>query len=156
MRWWIWPLVLLALPLALIGRALWLLGSVLLLFAVWLAWCPRGRYALVVYSESPVWQEYFESQILPALEGRAAVLNWSERRRWKPSLAVALFHVFGGTREFNPLAIVFKPLSWPRCFRFYRAFRSFKHGRRDEVEKLRQQFLANLNELTPLNASAAE
>lgn len=151
--WWEWPFLILALPFVVIGLALWLLGSTLLLLAVWLVWCPRGRYALVVYSDSPVWQEYFDSQILPALAGRAAVLNWSARRHWKLSLAVVLFRVFGGTREFNPIAIVFEPLCWPRRFRFYVAFRSFKHGRHHEVNRLREEFLAQLNGLAPTTAA---
>ena len=54
----------------------------------------------------------------------------------------------GDTPPFNPIATVFEPLSWPRRFRFYRAFRSFKHGRPDEVETLRREFLQLLNELT--------
>ena len=42
-----------------------------------------------------------------------------------------------------------KPLLWPRRFRFHQAFRSFKHGRPAEVEKLRAEFLQLLNELAP-------
>lgn len=147
--WWLWPLVVLALPFVIVGLLLWLVAALLLLALVWLTWCPRGRYALVVYSSSPIWQEYFERHVLPSLAGRARVLNWSERRTWKISLAVLLFHVFAGSREFNPIAIVFAPLTWPRRFRFYRAFRSFKHGRRDEVETIRAEFLELLNELKP-------
>src|SRR5262245_14220720 len=112
--WWIWPLVVVLLPLAFVGLFLWLVGSLLLLVVVWLTWCPRGRYALVVYSNSPVWQEYFETEMLPSLAGRAAILNWSARSRWEVSLPVMLFNLFGGSREFNPIAIVFEPLRWPR------------------------------------------
>src|SRR5437879_1211425 len=104
--WWIWPLTILLLPLVIIGLILWLVGSLLLLSVVWLTWCTRGRYALVVYSNSPVWQAYFETQVLPELRGRAAVLNWSERKRWEISLPAVLFRTFGGVREFNPIAIV--------------------------------------------------
>jgi hypothetical protein len=75
------------------------------------------------------------------------VLNWSDRKRWTLSLPVVLFRLFGGSREFNPLAVVFEPLQWPRRFRFYAAFRSFKHGRPDEVEALRAEFLKILNGL---------
>jgi hypothetical protein len=150
MPWWLWPFLIVALPVVLVGITLWLLGSALLLAGVWLTWCPRGRYALVVYSESPIWRDYFESQVLPALGGRAALLNWSERRQWKPSLAVMLFRMFAGTREFNPIAIVFEPWRWPRRFRFYRAFRSFKRGEPEEVDKLRHEFLAQLDALVPL------
>jgi hypothetical protein len=60
------------------------------------------------------------------------------------SLPVALFRLFAGTREFNPLAIVFRPFAWPRQFRFYGPFQAFKHGRAGEVEDLRRRFLDEL------------
>ena len=150
--WWAWPLVIVLLPLAAVVLVLWLLGALLLQAMVWALWCPRGRYALVVYSNSPIWQEYFEERVLPALGTRAVVLNWSERKQWELSLAVALFRFFGGSREFNPMAMVFQPLRWPRHFRFYRAFREFKHGRRDETERLVREFFAVLDAVAPIKA----
>lgn len=86
-----------------------------------------------MYSNSPVWQEYFERE--------------AERKRWTVSLAVILFRVFGGSRNFNLIAIVFEPLVWPRIFRFYKAFRSFKHGQPEDVEKLRLEFFRLLDAL---------
>jgi hypothetical protein len=143
--WWLWPLlpVLLAAAVALL---FWLVAAVLLLLVVWTAWGPRGRRALVVYSNSPIWQEYFEHQVLPELGDRAVVLNWSDRARWPLSLPVALFRMFAGTREFNPLAIVFRPFAWPRRFRFYGPFQAYKHGRAGEVDEMRRRLL---NEFGP-------
>lgn len=147
--WWLWPLLIVLLPLVVVALIVWLLWALLLLSVVWLTWRPRRRYAIVVYSNSPLWQEYFERHVIPQLGNRAVVLNWSERKRWTPSLPVLLFRVFGGTRDFNPIAIVFEPLLWPRRFRFYRAFRSFKHGRPEEVETLRLEFFRLLDTLAP-------
>jgi len=42
---------------------------------------------------------------------------------------------------------VFQPLVWPRTFRFYKAFRPFKHGRPEEVDKLRLEFFRLLDTL---------
>jgi hypothetical protein len=151
--WWSWPLLIVVLPVALVAVLLWLINALLLLSVVWLSWCPRRRYAIVVYSNSPVWQEYFETQIIPRLGRRAVVLNWSERKDWKLTLSVILFRVFGGTREFNPMAIVFEPLRWPRRFRFYKAFRSFKRGQPEEVEALRLQFFRLLDALAQRTAT---
>jgi hypothetical protein len=153
--WWGSVLLAALLPLVLVFLLLWLIGAVALLLLVWLTWLPRRRYALVVYSNSPVWQGYFESRILPQVGERAGILNWSERGRWRPTLSVFLFRVFAGSREYNPIAIVFEPLSWPRQFRFYDAFRAFKHGKPAEVERLRQEFLALLDELAPPPAGVA-
>ena len=79
--------------------------------------------------------------------GVAASDRPSERKRWTFSLPVMLFQVFGGTRDFNPIAIVFQPLAWPRRFRFYKAFRSFKHGWAEDVEELCRGFFALLDSL---------
>jgi hypothetical protein len=66
---------------------------------------------------------------------------------------VTLFRFFGGTRQFNPLAIVFRPFSWPRRFRFYGPFQAFKHGRPDTVEDMRRDLLHVLDRLAPLAKS---
>jgi hypothetical protein len=111
---WVWPLLIalllvmaVALPVIAIALAVRLAAAAALLATVWLTWWTRGRYALVVYSNSPIWQEYFETHVLAALGSRGVVLNWSERRRWRLSLPVVLFRFFAGGREFNPWAIVF-------------------------------------------------
>jgi hypothetical protein len=152
--WWLWPLVVASVPFVIVMGALWLLAAILLQFVVWLTWCRRRRYAVVVYSNSPIWREYFETHVLPAVGSRGVVLNWSERTQWRHSLAVVLFWFFGGTREFNPVAIVFQPFAWPRRFRFYRACRAFKRGRPEEVERLRGELLALLDNLAPANTAA--
>ena len=41
---------------------------------------------------------------------------------------MALFRMFAGTREFNPLVVVFQPWTWRRRFQFFRAFQAFKHA----------------------------
>ena len=87
------------LPIVLIALTLHLLAGLFLHVAVWLCWCARGRYVLLVYSDSPVWQEYVERELIARLV------------------------------DFNPLAVVFRPLRLARRFRFYQPFREFKHGK---------------------------
>jgi hypothetical protein len=77
-QWWLWPLLLLLLPLVVVAGVVWLVAAVLLQLVVWLTWCSRGRHVLVVYSDSPIWQEYFEQNVLPAVGSRGVVLNWSD------------------------------------------------------------------------------
>src|SRR5687768_6889000 len=95
--WWVWPLLIVLLPLVVVAFVLWLTAAVILQLVVWTAWCSRGRYALVVYSKSPIWQEYFEEHVLPSVGDRGLVLNWSDRRQWSYSLPVVLFRFFAGT-----------------------------------------------------------
>ena len=110
---------------------------------IWLRWSPARKHVLFVYSNSPVWQPYIESNILPRLPRGSVVLNWSERRHWRRwSLPVAVFRLFGGRREFNPLAVVVQPLRWGRTFRFWHAFRDAKHGDHDALRRLEAEFFA--------------
>jgi hypothetical protein len=80
--WWLWPASRHTASVRSGRRVLWLVTAVLLQLVVWLTWCPRGRYVLVVYSNSPIWREYFEAHVLPAVSSRGVVLNWSERKQW--------------------------------------------------------------------------
>jgi hypothetical protein len=139
------PLLILILPLLIVIIALYLIAGFLLQIAVWCWWCTRGRDVLLVYSNSPIWQSYVEEMLLPRLSHRAIVLNWSQRRKWTPSLAVLAFRYFGGSREFNPMAIVFRPFRPARSFRFYKPFRDFKHGKTEAVDKIAEQLFALLD-----------
>ena len=47
------------LPFVLVALVLWLGIALSLLFVVWVTWCARRKYAMVLYSNSPVSQEYF-------------------------------------------------------------------------------------------------
>jgi hypothetical protein len=130
----------LLLPIILIAAIIYYSWSLILSIAMWIFWNLRGRDVLFVYSNSPVWSDYIEQKILPNISGRAIVLNWSERKQWKPSLAVLVFKRFSGTREFNPIAIVFRPFRLHKIFRFYEEFKDFKHGKTENLERKRMNF----------------
>ena len=49
---------------------------------VLLRWYPKGKSLLFVYSDSPNWKEYIKTNILPNIERRAVILNWSKRSDW--------------------------------------------------------------------------
>jgi len=133
-------LFILALPavvlLLVLYAALWLAIHL----AIWGWWCARGRNVLFVYSSSPLWRDAVERDFLPRLGGRAILLNWSERRRWRFSLAAIAFTYFGGSREFNPLGLVFRSLRRTREFRFWKAFRELKQGRPEALDALTRDF----------------
>lgn len=137
--------VLICLPVALVALVGYGAYAVSLHVLVWLLWSPAGKRVLLVYSNSPVWQSYIENNILPRLPQDAVVLNWSERRNWRRrSLSVAVFRFFGGRREFNPLAVVIKPLRWGRTFRFWQAFRDAKHGKYEALRNVEGEFFRYL------------
>jgi hypothetical protein len=128
--WWrVAGLLLVAVPWVVVYLMLYGLYWICLRVAIWGWWCSRGRDVLLVYSDSPIWREYVEQNMLPRFSKRAIVMNWSERRRWRFSLGWMAFHHFGGNREFNPMAVVFRPFRRTRTFRFWTAFRAMKAGR---------------------------
>lgn len=124
-------------PIAIIAILLNFLWGAILYIAIWLTW--KKQFILFVYSNSPTWKEYIEREILPYLRDRAVILNWSERRNWKNSLAVMAFRYFGGYRNFNPIAFIFRPFHFVRTYRFFEAFKAFKHGNAERVEVLKRE-----------------
>jgi hypothetical protein len=133
-----------------------LLSIVLLPFAVvYLVWsiylrlrfhwiyAREGKFVLFVYSNSPNWKSYIESQVLPPIKDYAIVLNWSERSQWKDweSWPVQAFHHWGGSKEFNPLAVVYCGPTKIRTVRFFQAFRDFKHGDEASLRQAEAQLL---------------
>lgn len=86
-----------------------------------------------------------EKEVLPYIRDRAVILNWSERRHWKNSLAVLAFQYFGGHKNFNPLGMVFRPFHSAQIYRFYEAFIKFKQGDVQKVENVRRNFLDDIH-----------
>jgi len=156
--WWhgvlIGALVLLLSPVLLVLLLIYVIYVAALYAAIWAWWLPRGRDVLFAYSDSPVWQASLERDILPLIEDRAVVLNWSQRARWRTTLATVAFHHFGGHRSFNPLAVVFRPFRRARVFRFWQPFRDWKHGRREPLERMEREFLAALGIGKPHHSAA--
>jgi hypothetical protein len=85
------------------------------------------------------------SEMLPLVESRTVVLNWSERGTWKRwSLRVLAFRFFSGQKAFNPLIVVFRPFRLAQKFRFWPAFREWKQGNKQAVEKLKLEIANTL------------
>jgi hypothetical protein len=132
-------------PFGLFGLLLHFLNKLMVYLLVWLWWLPAGKDVLLVCSDSPVWREYVDTEIFPLVAGRAVVLNWSARHNWpKWSFAVRVFHTFGRGHDFNPMVVLFRPLRKAQIFRFLPAFKDFKHGQTESLEKLRRELMLAL------------
>src|SRR5215211_1413286 len=129
-------------PILIIAVSLYFLWGAILYLAICLAW--RKPFVVFVYSDSPTWKDYIETKILPQIRDRAVILNWSERRKWKNSLAVLAFRYFGGHKNFNPIGIVFRPFRPVKAYRFFEAFKEFKHGDTEKVEKMKRELFEAL------------
>lgn len=135
----------LIIPLSAIGIALFVANRLVLNALVRVWWLPRGRDVLLVYSDSPIWQEYMTKQIIPLVASRAEILNWSERNRWSDwSLAVRVFRTYSGGKDFNPMVILFPPMGKARFFRFLPAFQDWKQGNPVSLEHMRQDLISRL------------
>lgn len=121
-------------PILIVVILLYFLWGAILYITIWLT--QGQQFTVFVYSESPTWKEYIEREILPHIQGRATILNWSERRNWKNSLAILAFRYFGGSRNFNPIALVFQPFRFVKTYRFFEAF---KHGNVKRVEEIKRE-----------------
>jgi hypothetical protein len=125
-----------------------------------------GKRGILVYSNSPNWQTYIEQNWLPSIGDALLILNWSKRADWSQQhpFEQRVCRRYGGDREFNPLAIVFKPRgrvatlsAWlqgigrldpiamflpnshdTEVVRFFQAFRDHKHGK-DELLRTREK-----------------
>ena len=139
------PLWLVALLAIVVGRSVQVVGLYML---VWLWWIGRARRrVLFVYSDSPHWKEYVESNIVPKLPPNTVVLNWSNRAQWpKFSLPVLLFRCFAGEREFNPIGLVFDRFDVVEPYRFWQPFRDAKHGRSEPLQLLETRIVKHVAE----------
>jgi len=126
-------------PILIIALLLYVLWGIVLYIAIWLTW--KKGLVLFVYSNSPTWKDYIEREVFPRLKDRAVILNWSERKTWRSSLAVLAFRYFGGYRNFNPIGMIFRPFHRVKTYRFFDAFKDFKHGNPAKVEELKKEFL---------------
>jgi hypothetical protein len=133
-------LVIILSPILIVAVLLHILWGMILYIAIWVT--RRKQFVIFIYSESPTWKEYIEREILPYVQNRAVILNWSERRHWKNSLAILAFRYFGGYRNFNPMGMVFRPFHLVKTYRFFEAFRDFKHGNTRTIEEIRKELFS--------------
>jgi hypothetical protein len=139
------------LPLLLLAVTLFWVHRLILYLLIWCLWLPKGRDTLVIYSDSPIWRDYMMREIIPLLEHRAFILNWSERNRWpKWSFATHVFRSFKSAKEFNPMVVLFRPLRRAKFFRFWLGFRQWKeHGELAVVDSLRRDLSLHLERKQP-------
>jgi hypothetical protein len=132
-------------PFAAVVLVLYWLHKMALYGLIWLLWLPKGKDVLLVLSDSPIWHDYMTTQVVPLVQTRAVILNWSERHKWsKWSFSVHVFRSFGGTNEFNPMVAVFRPFRRARLFRFWSAFKDWKRGDTEPVARLREELSQSL------------
>jgi len=169
----LFPLLIILLPLLALGL-LWRECRASGLRSAFLAkWSPQGKVGLIVYSNSPNWKDYIEATWLPRVADKTVVLNWSDRQHWSREypLEAKLFRAYAGTKEFNPIAIIFtgppvRPIAerWAalcsgaildavlfshyperEVIRFRQPFKDFKHGRDRALRQAEERMFAAID-----------
>ena len=140
-------LLVVALPLIAVGLAHDRWQRAKLRRAFMAQWGQAGKDVLLVYSDSPHWKDYVETQWLPRLQSRVVLLNWSERAIWtdRHPLEAAIFRRWAGNREFNPIAIVMPRRGPVKVVRFWQAFRDYKHGKDRSLRAAEQELAVALD-----------
>jgi hypothetical protein len=117
-------------------------------FRFWLRYRSCGKFILFVYSDSPIWKEYIEANILPRIGRHAVTLNWSERKRWTAEnpFEQKVFQSWAGYKEYNPVAIILRPKGKVKVIRFLQAFRDYKHGKEDRLKKAEQDLFKEVSD----------
>ncbi len=109
-------------------------------------WRNKGKHILFIYSDSPNWKGYIDSNIVPLIESKTVFLNWSKRSEWETDkpLEAKILETWGTAYEFNPMAIVFKSQWKIETVRFFKAFKDFKHGNNSLLKEKEQELLSYL------------
>ncbi|OHB52807.1 MAG: hypothetical protein A2Y10_14985 [Planctomycetes bacterium GWF2_41_51] len=139
-----WPAVLvlpILIPIFLYVAIKYIIITIPLYITIWL----KGIRVFYVYSNSPHWQERVEKEIIPKLPDKTIIMNWSERSKWQRNLATTAFFHFGGSQEYNPMGIIFRPFRKAKVFRFYQPLKDLQHGKPEALLKIETEFFQMLN-----------
>jgi hypothetical protein len=105
----------------------------------------RGIAGILVTSDSPHWNVYIRERWIDRFGERFVVLNWSQRREWKLSLAEILYRRYCGQhRNFCPAIVYLRGLRYPLVFQFFYAFRDHKHGNDRALRRLEARLFEEL------------
>ena len=131
------PLLLVSLPFLLIGRAYGYMRGKQLVARFREDFARHGVVGILVYSNSPNWQEHIETEVLPALARNVLTVNWSQRNTWRRSapLPVRVFLHVKPRKHFNPLGIVLTSRGSFELVQLHEAYMAQKHGKDRPLER---------------------
>ncbi len=107
-------------------------------------WLPESGSVLFFTSNSKHWKAYFEKELLPKIETKTRVLNWSTREQdgWSDkAMEARIADLFGDARHSIPFAMVFLPSGDFKMFFFQGAFLRFLKSKKKQYKKLETEFL---------------
>ena len=108
-------------------------------------WFSKGRHIFFLYSDSKKWKEYFEQKLVPKIQDKAVIWNWSTRQKdgWNENLIEAkIMSLFRPMGFFYPMAVVFLPSGDVKIFQFYLPYVNKIKSGKDDYNKMEKEFLA--------------
>lgn len=142
---WVWPYVA-TLPSVLIIS--WLGYGKLLILHFHLRHRGHAISGVLITSDSPVWKDYIQANWIDRFGNRFIILNGSQRSLWSASPATRLYYFFCPQDEnYCPAVILLRGFRHPQVYRFFYAFRDYKHGDGTALLKLEEDLAQELNRL---------
>lgn len=136
------PLLLVLLPFMLV----WMAEGFLLRVWFWAQHKRFGRDVILVTSESPTWSDYIKENILPRLENRSIVMNWSKRKLWRkevPFAARAHKH-WAGRKGYVPTVIIRRSFWKIENISLYQSFGDYKKGKISTLKHTEERLFSSL------------
>lgn len=104
----------------------------------------KNKNTFFLYSSSKKWENYFEEKLIPQIQDKAIIINWSTRHtdNWNGHpIAKEIFSLYRPRPYLYPSAIIFHPNGSVSKFSFYLPYiKMLKSGRKD-YEVLEKIFL---------------
>lgn len=113
-------------------------------------WFPIGKHSFFLYSNSKKWRKYFEQNLIPKIQNKAIICNWSTRheRGWKNNpLEARVLRFFCPNGYSCPVAIVFLPSGAIKTFEFYTPYIKMLKSQNQDYKNLEKEFLDLLGSL---------
>ena len=108
------------------------------------SWFPKGKNVLFVYSNRKIWKDYFETNLIPKIQNKSIIINWSNRHQngWdKNSLEAKALNAFRPSYNFYPLVIVFDTQKAVKVFPLYDSFLKKIKSNSKEYQDIESQIL---------------
>ncbi len=151
--------------------ALWLSPFILIIFAIFLIkkiyyyysakkvlkdihseWFPKKTYIFFLYSNSAIWKTYFETELIPRIEKKAIIKNWSTRHTdgwWhnRKSIEYRIVRFLCSSRYIYPCGIIFFPSGTYEICYFHDAYIAMIKSHKPEYKHMEARFLELTNTL---------
>ncbi len=107
-------------------------------------WFSKNQHIFFLYSDSKKWKDYFEKEIIPKIQSKASVWNWSTRQKdgWNNnSIEAKILKLYRPIGFFYPMAFVILPSGQIKIFQFYQSYVKMLKSGNEEYKRLEKEFL---------------